>query len=384
MNQGQYSPENKQALWEKSGQTGAANMDAFYRKPDGTTGIKPEFVKTIDPNSLTDADSMNAYLNGTANEAYLRTGGDSKNTELSDVIGQLSGLKGTEPNAFNRTKTYDEMRQQYGVSDLEGQLAELEKQYADEQASTRARRETERTRLQSSGAMAGAISEVERQQNERLDVINRQRNSIATQLQAKNSVIENRVKLMGEDYADASKKFDSDFNKNYQIITLARGIRSDELSEKEKLQDNARATLQTVYNAALSGGLDPNAMSGSQKAMIGKLEIQSGLPSGFIQNLYSKNPKSDVVMTNKIVETDGNEYASVILRDMQTGDFKTQKILIGKSADYARKQEELKVKQQNAASTAQRAAKYKGGGSGTSSKTDKEALALKGKVDTLM
>lgn len=360
-------------------------MDAFYRKEDGTMGIKPENVKNVNPNALSDADSMNAYLNGTANAAYLNSGGNAKDTELSSVIESLSGLKGQSPGSFNRAQTYEDLRSKHGVTNLEAQLADLETQYNDELAMKRDRVNTERNRLQSKGALAGAISEVERQESERLDSLNRQRNTIATQLQAKNSVIENSVKLMGEDYAAASSKFDADFSKNLQIVNLARGIRSETMSEREKLQDNARATLQTVYNAVLGGGLDPNTLPDSQKIMMGKLEIQSGLPAGFIQNLYSKNPKSDVVMTNKIVETDGNEYASVIMRDMTTGAFNTQKILIGKSADYERKQEELKVKQQQADTASVRAAKYKGGGSGgTKAKTDKTALALKGKVDTLV
>ena len=46
----------------KSGNEGTAEMDAFYRQPDGTLGIKPEFVKKTDPNKITDIDTMNAYL----------------------------------------------------------------------------------------------------------------------------------------------------------------------------------------------------------------------------------------------------------------------------------------------------------------------------------
>lgn len=62
VNTSQYSMENKQALWGKSGLQGPADMNAFYRKEDGTLGIKPEYVKTTDTSTLTDANTVNAYL----------------------------------------------------------------------------------------------------------------------------------------------------------------------------------------------------------------------------------------------------------------------------------------------------------------------------------
>ena len=70
---------------------------------------------------------------------------------------------------------------------------------------------------------------------------------------------------------------------------------------------------------------------------------------------------------------------------------KTQKMLLGRSAEFARQQEELKIKQQNADIASVKAAKYKGGGSGGGTKNsvpktdaEKQAIALKGKVDTLV
>lgn len=62
VNYGAYSPENKQALWQQSGQTGAANMEAFFRGTDGTLQIKPEFVRSVDPSTLATPNEANAYL----------------------------------------------------------------------------------------------------------------------------------------------------------------------------------------------------------------------------------------------------------------------------------------------------------------------------------
>lgn len=253
VNQGQYSPEAKQSLWQQSGQTGQANMDAFYRKEDGSLGIKPEFVKNVNPNALTDGQSMDAYLNALANSGYIKNGGDEKNTDLASIMNQLNAGRGQAPSPFNRSEAYSGLRSQYGVGDLESQLADIENQYAEVEAAKRQRVQGEQGKLASTGVMAGRVSEVERQENERLDALNRQRLNIATQLQAKNSTISAMMQYMGEDYAAASQRYDSEFNKNVQMINLARGIRQEEISENDKLQDNARASLTTIYNAALQG-----------------------------------------------------------------------------------------------------------------------------------
>ena len=126
------------------------------------------------------------------------------------------------------------------------------------------------------------------------------------------------MKMRGEDYTTASQRYDAEFNKNIQLMNLVRGIKQDESTEESKRTDDARATLQTVYNAVLSGGMDPKTMPDSQKIMLSRLELQAGLPAGFVSNLYDKNPKSDIVFSNKSTEADGNDYLQVVMRDKVT------------------------------------------------------------------
>lgn len=52
------------------------------------------------------------------------------------------------------------------------------------------------------------------------------------------------------------------------------------------------------------------------------------MPPGFVQNLYDKNPKSDIVFSGKQVQPDGNEYLNVVLRDKVTGEMKTTKMML--------------------------------------------------------
>lgn len=344
------------------------DMNAFYRKTDGTLGIKPEYVKSTNPSSITSVDAMNAYLNGAQNNNFVGNGGSPQVTDYVQLAKQLSeGLKTTAPTNFSREQTLSDLRSQYGVADLESQLTELDKQANDIAAEQRQRVANEENKPVAMGVIGGRVSEIERQQNERMDAVNRSRQYVASQLQVKNSLIDGVMKAKSEDYQTASTRYDAEFSKNLQIINLARGIEQDKQTAADKQQDNARATIQTVYNTVTSGGLNPSTMTDSQKANIARLELQAGFPAGFIQNLYDKNPKGDIIYTGKETAADGNDYVTVIMKDKTTGETNTQKILLGKSAAQQNKEAELKIKQQQANTAA---AKKKSTGTGKTTSKD--------------
>lgn len=388
VNQGQYDPTAKQKLWADSGNAGNFQSDAFYRKQDGTMGIKPEFVKSTNPANLGSVDEINAYLNGVQNNNFTANGGSAANTDYAGIADAIRG--GQAPAQFNRADTLTQLRDQYGVGNLEGQMSELDKQEQELLAQTRQRSQNEQGKQISMGVMGGRISEIDRQANEQLDKIRRDKSYLSAQIQTKNGVIDQIMKAKGEDYATASARYDQNLSQNIQIANYLRGVKQDAMTEADKRQDDARAVVTTVYNQITSGGLDPRNLSPAMKAQLAKMEMQAGYPVGLTQNIYDKNPKADIVYSAKNTETDGNDYVQMILKDKETGQMKLEKILLGKSAAYEKQQAELKVKEQNAATAAVKAAKYKGGGSGggkkatTATAANKAAVAMKNKVDTMV
>jgi hypothetical protein len=139
------------------------------------------------------------------------------------------------------------------------------------------------------------------------------------------------MKAKAEDYQMANARYDAEFNKNLKMIDLARSVDQQAKTEQEKQQDNARATVSTIYNTITSGGLDPTTMTDSQKAQIARMEMQAGFPVGTIQNLYDKNPKGDIIYSGKDTLADGNEYITIVTKDKVTGELSTNKILVGRA-----------------------------------------------------
>lgn len=376
VNTGAYSPDAKNNLWTQSGNTVAMDMNAFYRKSDGTLGIKPEFVKNTNPNTLSGTDSVNAYLNGVQNNNFVDNGGDKNSTEWGTMLTDIKTAlgSGNAPENYSRVDAYNKARADAGVTDLETQIADLDKQEADVRASMRQRSQAEIDKPIAMGVIGGRVSEIERQDNERLDSIGRQKMYATSQLNAKNQTIETMMKLQGEDYATSAQRYDADFSKNLQMINLARGLKSDQMTENEKLQDNARATLQTVYNSIISGSMDPKSMTDTQKAQVTKLELQSGMPAGFVQNLYDKNPKSDIVFSSRSTEADGKDYLQVVLRDKVTGEMKTAKQLLGTSATYDLKKQAANLAASKAAKKGGTGGKSTGSSTASANKKTEDAL----------
>jgi DNA-binding protein H-NS len=131
-------------------------------------------------------------------------------------------------------------------------------------------------------------------------------------------MIDMTMKAKQEDYQMANARYDAEFSKNLQLINLARSIDQQEQTEQEKQMDNARATVSTIYNTITSGGIDPSTMSESQRAQISRMEMQAGFPVGFVQQLYDKNPKGDIVYTGKDTLADGNEWITIVTKDKTT------------------------------------------------------------------
>lgn len=72
------------------------------------------------------------------------------------------------------------------------------------------------------GVIGGRVSEIDRQDQERLDAVNRDIAYVTSQLNSKNSIVKGIMDAKQQDYDTASKAYDSEFSKNLQLITLAR------------------------------------------------------------------------------------------------------------------------------------------------------------------
>ena len=189
------------------------------------------------------------------------------------------------PEPLKRVEESERMMTEYGVADLEKSLATIKDQITAEQDLLREQRGIEEGKPVPMGVIAGRISEEERVANVRLDALGRQQARITDELNTKYSLVNTYMTFMGLDYNDAVARYDTEFKQNIAIYDIMAGERKEARSAYEYDQSVAKANLQIYTNAITSGNLTYADMSSDQKLMVTKLEVQSGLPIGFISNL---------------------------------------------------------------------------------------------------
>jgi hypothetical protein len=242
------------------------------------TGTRPQLQ---DPTQ-----DINAYLSGYQDMVY----GAASSVELRESIAAQLEPETARPEPFSRVEQFETMREEYGVADLEATLTDLKASVRDEYAIQRQRTAAAEGAAVPLGVIAGRVTEIERQQAERIDAYNREIAYITDQLNSAYNVIDKYINYMGLDYQDAVTAYNEEFNRNLKIYELT----TEELSRQ---QATARANLQLYVNAITSGNLTWDGLSSDEKLQISRMEISSGLPMGFISSLHM-NAKDRLLFSN--------------------------------------------------------------------------------------
>lgn len=311
--------------------TGTAdqNISLLNKLKTGTPKTPTQVVTQDQATSFINANqTQDVAAAQTVDEPPVRNNG----ADLVDVFKKATGKTGlvpdyTLPTAPNFEESFSQMRQKYGVDDLEATVNDLDIQEQDLQAQKRISTDAELGKPVAMNVIGGRVSEQERNFNERIDFVGRQKTRAINELKTATDTIENMMNLRKMDYEVAKGRYDTEFAQNIQLFNTLKGVAEFNASEEEKAADNARSNLQIIYNSIKDGGLDAAAVDPTTKAKISKLELQAGLPQGFYDGLAAKKPDSKVLSTTTR-EAGGVKYADVIFQNPD-GSISTQNIKLG-------------------------------------------------------
>lgn len=253
-------------------------------------------------------------------------------TAFKDITGKSSIIPSYQlPDAPNFEESFQKLRQQYGLDALETTINDLDAQEQDLQAQKRISVNAELGKPVALGVIQGRVTEQERNFNERIDTIQRQKTRAVAQLQTANDAIENIMTFRKMDYDVAKERYNDEFNQNITLFNTIKGAAEYAATETERAQDTARANLQIIYNSIQDGGADFATIDDSMKAKISKMELQAGLPQGFYQTLQTQKPNSKILSTTTRT-AGGKKYADVIYQNSD-GSLTTQQVFLGSSSE---------------------------------------------------
>lgn len=252
-------------------------------------------------------------------------------SDLVDAFKEISGSDSLIPSrdfaAPEFEKSYETLRQQYNVDDLEASINEYDAQEQDIQARLRERIDIEEGKPVALNVISGRVSEAEKQEFRRLDEIGRAKSRAINQLQTANNVIETTMNLRKMDYDVAKGEYDSKFSQNIQLFNVIKGVAEFDISEEERASDNARANLQIIYDSIQEGGLKVEEADAKTISKIHTLELEAGLPQGFYESIAAVKPDAKVLSTTTRT-TGGVKYADVVYKNPD-GSLSTQSVRIG-------------------------------------------------------
>lgn len=361
---GELTPDKTNLLWRALGQNGEPTDAMIQAYAMWDKGIKAgaDGKRSQDPflggawQTIQSEAEANTMINDFSGE---------DNTVDGEVVSSTDGGTSTSTGTVTKgTSEYDMYRQTLldittqptiGGSDYQGKLSDLRGKYniqQDEQGLQSlddeamaiendlvARRNQARSQPVAMGVIAGRVGEIERQQMERLNQVNRDRQYLANSLAQKQSIIGSFMEAYGMDYESAREDFDTRYNRSLQAIDMFRTIRKDEVAEQsaiasaelaqkkyedEKSQqrkDDAKAKLDVIYGAIGDGTMDPALMKAPAMAIqMAQLEIEAGYPIGTFTGMMDKNPDKTYRTTIESVNAKGERIVTAMFTDKNTGE----------------------------------------------------------------
>lgn len=287
----------------------------------GGKGKETQTPSGSDMSVPTSADGMSGYLQKFQDQALtaLTSLTPTQAPTFEELKNNLTPTT-PKPETLNRVAERQAITSSLGVTELETQLNTIKTQETQITDELRALTGTEEGKPVAMNVISGRITEEQRVAQQRLDAVIRQKNSVINELNTKYNVINTYMTDIGLDYQDAVNAYNSDFERNYKVQSMLTDMKNVEFSQtlqkigavtdtvmeaakfeqqiKQNNIDNARANLTTMTNAITSGNLSYEQLSDDQKLQIQKLEVQSGIPVGTIQNFKEKvDPKANVMFT---------------------------------------------------------------------------------------
>lgn len=308
----------------------------------------------------TNAASVNPYLE-TISKTIKTIQDDVSKSQKTDAQIMEEVKKYTTPTtplpeAPKLVDLFGNLREEYGVGELETAVTELDDMIAAEYEYLDTARFDEEGKPVPLNVIAGRVGEQERNAQLRIDFLGRQKERAVNQLNFAYSVINTMVSLTSQDFNNAISVYTTEFNQKMTIYNAFAKERSDQATLKldtqklaidtafkgadlqlqineaeqkaiESQQNAARANLEIFTNLMTNGNISYGDLNTETKLAISKMEVTSGLGLGFISKIQRDNPNGEV-LTTVTREANGVKYADTIIR-MPDGSLKTQSTVLG-------------------------------------------------------
>lgn len=290
----------------------------YLTQSGSTPTVDSNFVQTATVTPTTTTSTATSATTPTTTVTSDMTSAEKATASMQDVVNL-----GTSPEPTNLVSLYNQLRTERGVADLESSVTALQSAENDVAARLRERTNIERGKAVPLNVMSGRIGEIETQEKENLDYIDRQLTTKTLQLQTANNIISNIISLTSQDYSNASTWFNNEFSKRMQVHSAYE-------TEADHDQQVAQSEAEIVINMLQNGTMSYDSLTPEQKITYGKMEVAAGFEPGFLASI-KMTPGANVITTSSRTGSDGYNYVDIVSRQAD-GSIKVENVKTGKAA----------------------------------------------------
>ena len=231
------------------------------------------------------------------------------------------------------TDLYTQLSESTGLNNITERLTALKNERATVEDRLRSRMSYIEGQQVSMDVIGGQTSEVQRQEQQNLQYINSAIQVTVEEQQGALSYIQTYITLTGQDYQNALNHYTTVFDTKMKAIQMINDAKQVEWSQEMEIikweQGVASAQLSMYADMIAEGTMFLGNLSDEQKIEIGRLEVQAGLPLGFLSKVQI-DPSKRIQSISQRQGADGYMYSDVVKIDPQTGALTVDSIKLGK------------------------------------------------------
>jgi hypothetical protein len=293
-----------------------------YGLPQATPApVAQSASPTMPTNPAQVDDYLNNYNQSVSNLQKLLQSPTKTDEEIrADIQKQLQPDMAM-PEVPKLTELFDELRNKNGVPELEQVINELKGMEDEIVARRRQRLQYEEGQPVRMSVIGGRQGEINRQEAEEIDFIQRQISRKVEMVQGAYSVINMMMQLTQSDYNNSMQRYNQEFQQKmsmYQMfqsekqqqINNAKDLVQLEFQEVQRQEQMARANLEIFMNTINENGMNYAQLDDATKLQMEKLSIQAGLGKDFLKNLAS----TDKLITSDTRQAGNTKYIDMVYR----------------------------------------------------------------------
>ena len=272
---------------------------------------------------LTSPTEVTSYLNTTQTTLNeLGTYDPLESGSVDKFMEEQLGMTGTMPEAPKYVDMYKDMREEFGVSEMEQSMAWYKDAIRREELLLNQQKNYMREQPIRLGAIEGRVDKATRDRQEQMQWYGNELSRVSDMVQSAYNQINMIMQFTQMDYETAKEQYQTEFNTRMSVYKAV----ADQFNA-----DRAFASTQWSMMASYisKGQISWEQMSPDQKAQIAKYEAIMGMPIGFMSKLQME-AGANIISTTQRIAPNGGTYTDIIYKDID-GSLKTKSVYTGQT-----------------------------------------------------